>query len=915
MGADFHMPNSNNPGNDPFKSDKPLSGASRVALFCGAGATIALCYILSTFSLLALLALIGLELLLAIVLARFGMARLIAGTIASHVALLGVLARSFLLRKGAEYRIQIAEADAPALFEMLRQLCRKTRLAMPREVSLEMSTNAWVQLRGYRRGAGRTILGIGFDLLAGLSQWEVEGVLAHEITHAKLVQRGYKSWMNRGVGRMGQLARGLHDHVEAHRRATKSSEPAELLFRCVDRLTRLAARLVAACSRQDEFDADRGAAELCGSAAIRSSLLRLEPIGNRAVRLPWNERVARLQAGEGFSRWLVEELSSSDPQPAEESKNYFFKYSSHPSLADRLAALPQSTAEANPVSPPGIALLKNPDQIAEALISRIQSIAAEEERKDSRRLRKWTRKKSLRTHLRPIQSLGVLFILVGVIFGFGLWTSAAVSLGTTGVMAGLIGLGILGVRFGRYRERLALSIPDFAVLKSVWENRIQFTQEQVKELEAQIRSKVTNLSKNKKELALAVFAYDALHTCDYLKAHIAARLCLQMNNKSIEGAAALAVAAAALGQLQQAHEALHFLHRVTAMSAPSLTWSAGWALLLSGDWAPAEAFLEKRCQQKPAHPTLPLLLALCQSNRGKLQSALLLARRACELNPANVESSKFLVQLLLNAGYLREARERLQKLEPLLVHDREFIMMMVQLSLLLRDFDATDKWTERLKQLHPGPHLILRLGFLHEAARQRDKASRFYNESLAGGYYPEALLGLARLEAQARNKDLARQHLAAALNIERPLGEKAVGSLPLLHQILGLSLSLDEPVLDCRAWTARLNGGKSPPGLENKSLLIYARSSQDAEAMLQSLFAKMQPGNLPFPGQILAGNRSPGKSNRTAQSELAFNALWIEEPDLVLNDRHSASHAKTIFREESSFFASTATSCTMCVPK
>jgi Zn-dependent protease with chaperone function len=842
------MPNSHNPNNDPFRSDKPLSGASRLALFCGAGVTIALCYILSTFSLVALLALIGLELLLAIVLARFGMARLIAGTIASHVALLGVLLRSFLLRKGAEYRIQIAETDAPGLFELLRQLCRKTHLEMPHEISIEMSTNAWVRLSGYRRGAGRTVLGIGFDLLAGLSQWEMEGVLAHEITHAKLVQRGYKSWMNRGLGRMGQLARGLHDHVEAHRKLSKSTEPAALLFRCVDRLTRLAARLVAACSRQDEFDADRGAADLCGAGAIRSSLLKLGPIGERAAHLPWNERVARLQIGEGFSRWLVEELSANDPQPAEDSKSYFFKYSSHPSLSDRLAALPQSTTEPNPDSSPAIALLKNPDQVAEALISRIQSIAAEEERKDSRRLRKWTRKGSLRTHLRPIQSLGVLFILVGVIFGFGLWSAGAMSLGIGCIVAGTICLGLLGFRFGRFRERLALSVPDFAVLKSVWETRIDFTQEQVKKLEAQLQSQVANISrKHKKELALAVIAYDALHNCDYLKAHIAARLCLHVNNKSIEGAAALAVAGAALGQLQQVHEALHFLHKVTGMSVPSLTWSAGWALLLCGDWAPAEAFLEKRCQQKPAHPTLSLLLALCQSNRGKLQSALLLARRVCEREPANVESTKFLIQLFLKAGYLREARERLQRLEPLLDNDREFIMMMVQLTLLLRDFEATDKWTERLKQKHPGPHLSLRLGFLHEVARQREKASRFYNDSLAGGFYPEALLGLARLEALAQNKALARQHLAAALNVDRALGEKAVGPLPLLHQILGLLLSLDEPVIDCRAWIAHLNGGKSPPGLANKLLLIYARSSQEAEVMLQSLFAKMQPGVPPIP--------------------------------------------------------------------
>src|SRR5262249_32951455 len=159
----------------------------------------------------------------------------------------------------------------------------------------------------------------GYDLLAGLSQWEMEGVLAHEITHAKLVQRGYKNWMNRGLGRTRQLAQGLYGHVEAHRKAKQTVEPAAIIFNITDRLVRLNARLVAACSRQDEFDADRGAAALCGAGAIRSSLLKLEPLSQCASRLPWNERVARLQTGEGFSQWLVEELSSAKSNRPSES--------------------------------------------------------------------------------------------------------------------------------------------------------------------------------------------------------------------------------------------------------------------------------------------------------------------------------------------------------------------------------------------------------------------------------------------------------------------------------------------------------------------------------------------------------------------------------------------------------------------
>jgi len=59
-------------------------------------------------------------------------------------------------------------------------------------------------------------------------------------------------------------------------------------------------------------------------------------------------------------------------------------------------------------------------------------------------------------------------------------------------------------------------------------------------------------------------------------------------------------------------------------------------------------------------------------------------------------------------------------------------------------------------------------------------------------------------------------------------------------------LSLEEPVQNCRAWIASLNGGKSPPGLANKSLLIYAPGRQQAEQFLNELVGAMQPGIPPL---------------------------------------------------------------------
>jgi Tfp pilus assembly protein PilF len=371
-------------------------------------------------------------------------------------------------------------------------------------------------------------------------------------------------------------------------------------------------------------------------------------------------------------------------------------------------------------------------------------------------------------------------------------------------------------------------------------------------MESELQRQVSSArSKNSREMEFASLSYDALKRCDYVRAHIAARFCLQVNSKSVEGAAALAVAAGALGQVQQVHQALNFLGRTTGMVTPGILWGAGWSLISCGDWVPAEAFLEKLCASKQKHPTHLMLLALCQSKRGKIQSALLTARQACTQVPVKKEEAKFFIDLLLQAGYLREAEARLKLLEAEAGDDIDIMLLMVRVHLLLRTFATADKWTEQMRGKQAGAQYFVRLGQYHELARQNQKAFGFYNEALAAGFFPEGLLGLARLETLERNKDLARRNLIAALNTSKELGEKAVGPLSLFHEIINQLLALQDPVPNCRAWIASLNGGKSPPGLANRALLIYASDQQQAERYLNELTAAMQPGTPPIlPSQL-----------------------------------------------------------------
>src|SRR5262249_41354248 len=143
-----------------------------------------------------------------------------------------------------------------------------------------------------------------------------------------------------------QLANGLSVQVEAARRARREAEVSKTFLNCADWFGRNCARLVAACSRQDEFAADLGATRVSAPGMLQSALLRIEHIDRNAARLPWRERVAQLQSGEGFGDWLRKELATTETTKASDVKAELrSKYSTHPSLRDRLAALPAMPAD------------------------------------------------------------------------------------------------------------------------------------------------------------------------------------------------------------------------------------------------------------------------------------------------------------------------------------------------------------------------------------------------------------------------------------------------------------------------------------------------------------------------------------------------------------------------------------------
>jgi Flp pilus assembly protein TadD len=363
----------------------------------------------------------------------------------------------------------------------------------------------------------------------------------------------------------------------------------------------------------------------------------------------------------------------------------------------------------------------------------------------------------------------------------------------------------------------------------------------MEKLEKALRSRVAGQSKRRAELFLAAKSFAALLENDYVKANVAARLLLARNPLSLPGLLASAVSSAWLGQGEQMAGALAGIQHNAGLKGPSICWAVAWTSMLRGHWARAEALLEQVLDKNPGDPTLLNFRALCQLRRGKIQSAIISARRACSPRPRNREHAKFLVDLLLEGGYIREARTRLLPLDKEIPYDLDLMLAAIRLDLSLRNFEGANRWSEKLIRSSPPPHTMVQLGAHYELARQFDQAARFYREALARAFYPDACLGLARLEAQRDNVSAARRHALAALNFQQPLGQHATPPLELLRLALTQLGLLEPPIISGRAWIASIPGLALPAPLRGMSFIVFAASQPQAGRYFQTVFEAMSP--------------------------------------------------------------------------
>lgn len=851
-------------------------------------------YALSALAWLLIGVLLLLDLVAFIGLARFGMTGLITPGISALSSLLVVIARSFHLSRGEDYFLSLRRDDAPEMYAMMESLARRAGVSIPSEIVLEMTSGAWVQLRGYSHKS-RSRLGVGYDLLAVLRPEELEAVLAHELAHAKLVQRGYRGWLLNGLARMGrqvEMMRALIAEVRPHKRHFYC---AEILVRLVGALGKLVSRFAAEYSRRDEFAADRFGAELTSSAAAQRALLQTY-LSDAGYAFSWKERAAHIEREDGFADWLRAQLFPPDETVREERKQKALalkqssEFDTHPPLAERLAAL-QNAAPIQNVQEPNEEkwasdLLAQPDKIAARLLQKIEVVSQREEEKHTKDAQRWARKNHRKSGSSVIAltlmvlsgGLGLVFLSAAFFSSFT-WSDAATALAfCTGGMA----LGVvLYAQSKNYKAKLPLPIPtladwDAAIKKRDTEAETRWLQAYQEDSPAENSSRRAAMKAamdsqaptGKKREAVAYWSeqsYGALSVCDYERAEIAADNCLQINPKNLEGQVAKAIAGAFAGRREVLETPLGTILYHTGMSS-SMNWATAWALCLLGEWPGAEPYFLDALKGKPhgstpGRSTLGALLALSQWSSNKTGEALGNVRRAVEVAPDDVRIRVLLLRLLLNNGRIKEAGEHLAWLQTRIPSDRDVLLSSVTWNALRDETQAAQTSAQKLLACDSSLETRLRLARTLDDGKLKAQAREIFQQINDEVFCPETLMALSYIEYEAKNYQAAKTMLLQALDITRPAYPDRGSQLNWFGTIMdGLSANeskiatadfsvenAPEETMICKAWDADLNVGNrlSKLGIHRLKMLLSfpdeAAAQQQAQVIANALCPHQEP--------------------------------------------------------------------------
>ena len=208
------------------------------------------------------------------------------------------------------YRATEVGKDHP-LHQMTARLSRRADLPMPRVYVIPTeSPNAFATGRNPQHAAVAATEGI----MRLLSTEELEGVIAHELAHVKhrdILISSVAATIGAAIMMLANMAQ-FAAIFGGGSRDREGSNPIALLGMAL--LAPLAAGLIqAAISRQREFAADRGGAEIAGSPVALASALRRLDSAARQIPLNANPATAHMFIMKPFSAGGLAGLFSTHP--------------------------------------------------------------------------------------------------------------------------------------------------------------------------------------------------------------------------------------------------------------------------------------------------------------------------------------------------------------------------------------------------------------------------------------------------------------------------------------------------------------------------------------------------------------------------------------------------------------------------
>lgn len=220
---------------------------------------------------------------------------------------------------------QVDERTAPELYGLVAKLAKKANLPMPKVYIIDSPIpNAFATGRDPEHAA----VAVNSSLVDLLSRDEIEGVLAHELSHVKnrdILVSTIAATMAGAISTIAQwgmfLGGGRDEDGE-------SRNPIASIL--VMLLAPLAAMLIQmAVSRSREYMADKSGGEICGNPdALADALLKLEAYSRRGVMPAATEATAHM--------FIVNPFTAADVQKM---------FSTHPSTEERVRLLREQAQE------------------------------------------------------------------------------------------------------------------------------------------------------------------------------------------------------------------------------------------------------------------------------------------------------------------------------------------------------------------------------------------------------------------------------------------------------------------------------------------------------------------------------------------------------------------------------------------